>query len=114
VADAFATGFAEHGEVGAAVCVYADGRKVLDLWGGVADVATGRPWAEDTIVMVFSSTKGVTAVAANLAIERGLLDPDVTVASYWSEFAAGGKEAVTVRQVLTTRPGCRSSRPTSR
>ena len=105
VADAFAANFAERGEVGGAVCVYADGRKVVDLWGGVADPASGRPWAEDTIVMVFSSTKGVTAIGANLAIERGLLDPDATVASYWPEFAAAGKEAITVRQVLSHQAG---------
>ena len=66
---------------------------------------SGRPWAEDTIVTVFSSTKGVTAIGANLAIERGLLDPDATVATYWPEFAAAGKEAITVRQVLSHQAG---------
>ena len=105
VADAFAANFDERGEVGASVCAYLDGRKVVDLWGGVADPTSGRPWAEDTIVTVFSSTKGVTAAGANLAIERGLLDPDATVASYWPEFAAGGKEAITVRQVLSHQAG---------
>jgi CubicO group peptidase (beta-lactamase class C family) len=105
VADAFRASFSEHGEVGAAVCIHLDGRKVVDLWGGLADPASGRPWAEDTIVVVFSSTKGVTAVAANLAIERGLLDPDTTVATYWPEFAAAGKEAITVRQVLSHQAG---------
>jgi len=105
VAKAFAANFDERGEVGAAVCAYLDGRKVVDLWGGVADPTSGRPWAEDTIVTVFSSTKGVTAAGANLAIEHGLLDPDATVASYWPEFAAGGKEAITVRQVLSHQAG---------
>ncbi len=105
VRDEFAANFDERGDVGAAVCVYVDGRRVIDLWGGVADPASGRPWAEDTIVPVFSSTKGVTAVGANLAIERGLLDPDATVASYWPEFAAGGKAAITVRQVLSHQAG---------
>jgi CubicO group peptidase (beta-lactamase class C family) len=105
VADAFLANFEERGEVGAAVCVYLDGRRVVDLWGGVADRATSRPWAEDTIVTVFSSTKGVTAIGANLVIERGLLDPDATVASYWPEFAAAGKEAITVRQVLSHQAG---------
>ncbi len=102
---AFAANFEEHGEVGASVCVYLDGRKVVDLWGGSADPATGRAWAQDTIVTVFSSTKGVTAVGANLAMERGLLDADATVASYWPEFAAVGKEAITVRQVLSHQAG---------
>jgi len=78
---------------------------MVDLWGGVADVATGRRWTEDTIVGVFSSTKGVTAVAANLAIERGLLDPDAAVAKYWPEFGASDKEAITVRQVLSHQAG---------
>lgn len=105
VADAFAANFVEHGEVGAAVGIYLAGRKVVDLWGGVADPGTGRPWTEDTVVMVFSATKGVTAVGANLAIERGLLDPDATVASYWPEFASGGKQDITVRQVLSHQAG---------
>ena len=105
VHDAFVANFEERGEVGAAVAVHVDGRKVVDLWGGIADPASGRPWAEDTIVPTFSSTKGVTAIGANLAIERGLLDPDATVASYWPEFAAAGKERITVRQVLSHQAG---------
>jgi CubicO group peptidase (beta-lactamase class C family) len=105
VRDAFATNFAERGEVGAAVCVYLHGKKVVDLWGGLADGETGRPWVEDTIVMTFSSSKGVTAVGVNLAIERGLLDPDATVASYWPEFAVAGKQGITVRQVLSHQAG---------
>ena len=105
VRDAFAANFTERGEVGAAVCAYVDGEAVVDLWGGVADRETGRPWAGDTIVPVFSSTKGVTATCANLVIERGLLDPDTTVATYWPEFAAEGKEAITVRQVLSHQAG---------
>jgi CubicO group peptidase (beta-lactamase class C family) len=105
VRDAFAANFDERAEVGAAVSVFHHGRKVVDLWGGVADAASGRPWAEDTIVLVYSSTKGVTAVLANLAIERGLLDPDAPVATYWPEFAAAGKDAVTVRQVLSHQAG---------
>ena len=90
VLDAFTANFDVHAEVGAAVCVYLDGQPVVDLWGGLADATTGRAWATDTVVPVFSSSKGVTAVGANLAIERGLLDPDAAVASYWPEFAANG------------------------
>jgi CubicO group peptidase (beta-lactamase class C family) len=105
VLDAFAANFDERGEVGGAVCVYRDGRPVVDLWGGVADPANGRAWAEDTIVGVFSSTKGVTAVCANLLIERGQLDPDAKVASYWPEFAANGKGVITVRQVMGHQAG---------
>jgi CubicO group peptidase (beta-lactamase class C family) len=91
--------------VGAAVCVYVDGAPVVDIWGGLADGSAGKPWQDDTIVCVFSSTKGVTAIGANLAIERGLLDPDAPVSKYWPEFAANGKDAITVRQVLSHRAG---------
>ena len=102
---AFAANFDERGDVGAAVCVYVGGVPVVDLWGGVADQRTGRPWERDTVVGVFSSTKGVTAVGANLAIERGLLDPAAPVAAYWPQFAVNGKEAITVGDVLSHRAG---------
>jgi CubicO group peptidase (beta-lactamase class C family) len=105
VLDAFTANFDAHAEVGAAVCVYLDGVPVVDLWGGLADATTGRAWAADTVVPVFSSSKGVTAVGANLAIERGLLDPDAPVAIYWPEFAANGKDAITVRQTLSHQAG---------
>ena len=105
VADAFRANFDERGEVGAAVSVYLDGRPVVDLWGGVADVAIGRPWQADTIVLVYSCTKGVSAVCANLLIERGELDPDAPVAKYWPEFGAAGKDAIPVSFVLSHRAG---------
>jgi CubicO group peptidase (beta-lactamase class C family) len=105
VLDAFAANFDERGEVGAAVCVYLDGRPVVDLWGGFADVRTGRKWAADTIVPVFSSSKGVTAVCVNVAIERGLVDPNACVADYWPEFAGRGKGAITVRQAMSHQAG---------
>ncbi len=104
VADAFRRNF-DHGEVGAACCVYQDGRPVVDVWGGVADRAAGRPWARDTIVIIFSCTKGATALAANQLIEAGRLDPDATVAAYWPELAANGKAGITVRMVLSHRAG---------
>jgi CubicO group peptidase (beta-lactamase class C family) len=105
VLDAFAANFDERGDVGAACCVYLDGHPVVDIWGGLADATVGTPWHEDTLVLVYSCTKGVTATAANLLIERGALDPDATVASYWPEFAANGKEAITVRQALSHQAG---------
>ena len=105
VLDAFVENFDERGEVGAAVCIYRNGEPVVDLWGGAADATTGRPWVDDTVVLVYSSTKGVTSVCANLLVERGLLDPDATVASYWPEFAANGKAAITVRQLLSHQAG---------
>ena len=78
VLDAFAANFDEHGEVGAAVCVYVDGRPVVDLWGGLADATTGRPWAEDTVVPSSRRRRASPRSARTSLIERGLLDPDAT------------------------------------
>jgi CubicO group peptidase (beta-lactamase class C family) len=97
---AFERNFAEHGDVGAACAVYVEGRKVVDLWGGVADVATGAPYRQDTLQLVFSSTKGATALCANLLAQRGELDVDAPVSEYWPEFAAAGKGDVPVRWLL--------------
>ena len=105
VADAFRANFSEHGEVGAAVCVYADGRPVVDLWGGIADRESGRPWERDTIVLVYSCTKGVSAVCANLLIERSELEPEAPVARYWPEFAQNGKADIPVKWVLSHQAG---------
>lgn len=102
---AFAEGFTRHGEVGAACCVYHRGRPVVDLWGGIADPASGRAWQEDTAVVVFSATKGVTAICAGLLAERGALDLDAPVAEPWPEFAAEGKGALQVREMLAHRAG---------
>jgi len=105
VADAFARCFTDEGDVGAAAAVYRDGRCVVDIWAGSADAAGTRPWRRDTVVTTFSTTKGVTAVCANLLIERGVLDPGAPVARYWPEFAAQGKAGITVDMVLSHRAG---------
>jgi CubicO group peptidase (beta-lactamase class C family) len=105
VADAFRRCFREHGDIGAAVAVYQAGVPVVDLWAGAADGTGDRPWQDDTVVMTFSTTKGVTAVCANLLVQRGLLDPYAPVAHYWPEFAANGKDKVTVEMVLSHRAG---------
>ena len=105
VRDEFARNLAERGEVGAAVHVKVRGETVVDLWGGTADPATGRPWEADTLVCVFSSTKGVVALAAHLLVDRGLLDLDARVTDYWPEFGAAGKDAVTVRMLLDHTAG---------
>ena len=105
VRDAFARNFDDRGEVGAAVAVVVDGRPVVDLWGGAADPANGRPWERDTAAVVFSTTKGLTATCALLLWQRGELDIDAPVASVWPEFAAGGKAFVTVRQLLAHQAG---------
>src|SRR4029453_11645250 len=94
VRDAFAANFATHGEVGAAVCVHRDGQPVVDLWGGLADRETGRAWQRDTAGLVFSATKGVTAIVVHALIERGVLALDEPVARWWPEFAAAGKQAI--------------------
>jgi CubicO group peptidase (beta-lactamase class C family) len=105
VADAFQTNFDEHGELGAGVSVYAGGQPVVDLWGGVADTLTGRSWTGDTIVLVMSTTKGATAICANMLVERGQLDLDAPVVTYWPEFGAAGKEHIKVRWLLTHQAG---------
>jgi CubicO group peptidase (beta-lactamase class C family) len=105
VAAAFERNFAEHGEVGAATALYVDGRKVVDLWGGIADRDSGAPYTEDSLQLVFSTTKGATAACANLLVQRGDLDLDAPVAEYWPEFKAAGKENIPVRWLLCHKAG---------
>ncbi|MEW2120484.1 serine hydrolase domain-containing protein [Streptomyces sp. NPDC005474] len=105
VREAFAANFAGHGDVGASVCVYRDGRPVVDLWGGIADPGTGRRWTRDTLQLVYSATKGATATAAHLLAQRGVLDLDAPVAEYWPEFAANGKANIPVRWLLSHQAG---------
>lgn len=105
VADAFRANFDERGELGASCCVYVDGRPVVDLWAGTADAATGRPWDEETVAIVFSTTKGITAICAHMLAERNLLDLDAPVVRYWPEFGAEGKDAVLVRWLLSHQAG---------
>lgn len=105
VAEAFRANFAEHGEVGAAAAVYVGGRKVVDLWGGVADAEAGTPYTEDSLQLVFSTTKGATAACANLLAQRGQLDVDAPVAEYWPEFKAAGKADIPVRWLLCHKAG---------
>lgn len=105
VKDAFAENFPAHGEVGAAVAVMVDGEMVVDLWAGHADGARTRPWERDTIVNVYSTTKGMTAICAHRLVDQGLLDLDAPVAEYWPEFAQVGKEELPVRYLLSHRAG---------
>ena len=105
VASEFEKNFVQRGEVGAACAVYHEGRKVVDLWGGYRDRETLAPWEEDTMVLVFSATKGISALTVALARSRGLIDYDERVAAYWSEFAQNGKENITVRQLLGHQAG---------
>ncbi|TCC51259.1 class A beta-lactamase-related serine hydrolase [Kribbella capetownensis] len=106
VADQFRANFEGNpGEVGAACCVYVGGRPVVDLWGGLADSETKRPWREDTIAIVASTTKGATAICAHLLAQRGELDLDAPVVDYWPEFGAGGKDQIPVRLLLSHQSG---------
>jgi CubicO group peptidase (beta-lactamase class C family) len=105
VRDAFDANLRSGGELGAAFAAYHRGRKVVDLWGGVADKASGEPWAEDTITLVYSTTKGATAICANHLAQQGLLDVDAPVSTYWPGFAQAGKEHVPVRWLLSHRVG---------
>jgi CubicO group peptidase (beta-lactamase class C family) len=105
VREAFAENFAERREIGAACCVYHKGEKVVDLWGGVRDLATGEPWREDTMALVYSATKGLAAMTLAVAHSRGWLDYDELVGKYWKEFARNGKEKITVRQLLAHQAG---------
>lgn len=105
VRDAFVENFTHRGELGGACCIYQDGEKVVDLWGGVRDRTTGEPWLADTMVVVHSATKGLAAMVMALGDSRGWLDYDERVCVYWPEFAQNGKERITVRQLLAHQAG---------
>jgi CubicO group peptidase (beta-lactamase class C family) len=105
VADAFEQNFVEHGEVGAAFSVYVDGEVKADLWAGTADKSTARPWHEDTLQLVFSTTKGAAAICIARLVEAGLIAYSDTVATYWPEFAANGKSDVTIAQMMSHQAG---------
>lgn len=102
---AFIENFRTHGEVGAAVAIALDGRLVVDLWAGHADQAMTRPWNSDTIVNVYSTTKGLCAICAHRLADQGKLDFDAPVAKYWPEFAQAGKAEIPVRYLLNHQAG---------
>jgi len=105
VREEFERNLAERGEVGASVCVTVDGETVVDLWGGVADPQTDKPWSDDTVCVVWSSTKGAVALCAHMLVSRGQLALDAPVVDYWPEFAKHGKDTITVRQLLSHQAG---------
>ena len=110
VVDEFRRNFTGRGEVGAALAVYRGDRPIIDLWAGVRDKAIGTAWERDTVVNIFSSTKGIAALVVASAVSAGLLDYDEPVASYWPEFAAHGKGTVTVRQLIDHQAGLHALR----
>jgi CubicO group peptidase (beta-lactamase class C family) len=101
----FERNFSERGEVGASVCVTVRGQTVVNLWGGTARVDTGTPWTEDTVGLVFSCTKGATALCAHILASRSLLDLDAPVAKYWPAFAQAGKANIPVKMLLNHQAG---------
>lgn len=105
VREAFTTNLTARGDVGAAVAVWAGERLVVDLWGGWTDAARQRPWRRDTLVNFFSVGKGLSALCALQLVQRGRLDLDRPLAGVWPAFATAGKEAITLRQVLSHRAG---------
>ncbi len=107
--DAFAANFDQGLDLGAALAVIADGQVVADLWGGHGDAAGKRPWGRDTLVNVWSTTKGPVALAIAMLVDRGVLDYEAPVARTWPEFAVGGKQDVSLGDLMAHRgglPGC--------
>ena len=105
VRELLAANIAAGDEVGASIAVDLHGEMLVDLWGGHADAARTKPWSQDTIVNIWSSTKTVTALSALILVDRGQLDVFEPVATYWPEFAANGKEAIEVRHLLSHTSG---------
>jgi CubicO group peptidase (beta-lactamase class C family) len=104
VREAFEANFREGNEVGASFCLHVKSRKVVDLWGGLTDVK-GKTWKESTPAVVFSTTKGATAICAMMLVDQKRLDIDAPVAQYWPEFAAAGKDKIPVRMLLNHQAG---------
>ncbi len=105
VGETFRRNFTERGEVGASFCVRLDGRDVVDLWGGIADPATGRNWERDSVCVVFSSTKGVLALIAHLMAQAGELDLSAPVIETWPEYGRAGKSGTTISMLLDHSAG---------
>ena len=105
VQEAVDAAISKRGEIGLQVVAYVDGKQVVDVWAGLADITTGRQVDADTVFPVFSVTKAVTAVALHVQAERGLVDYAMPIAHYWPEFGAHGKDKATVYDALTHRLG---------
>ncbi|MGH7288033.1 MAG: serine hydrolase domain-containing protein, partial [Myxococcota bacterium] len=105
VRDAFAKEFADGNEVGASLCITVEGQTVVDLWAGSKDREGKQPWQRDTLANVYSTTKGITAIAAHRLVDEGVLDLAAPVARYWPEFAQNGKQHLPVRYLLSHQAG---------
>ena len=105
VREAFAANWSDHDEVGASLCVSVGGETVVDLWGGHADANRARAWDRDTIANVYSTTKGIAAVAAAMLVDRGVLDVERPVVDIWPQFGQSGKSDILIRHLLTHEAG---------
>lgn len=105
VREAFINNFVEHNEIGASVCIEVDGRVVVDLYGGYADVAKTKSWKQDQLVNVFSVGKGITSLVAAQCVDRGEISYDSLIVDIWPEFGSHGKELMTLRDALGHRVG---------
>ena len=108
VRDTFAANFARgdaYQDVGASLCVYRAGKMIVDLWGGYRDAAQSNPWTRDTLINVWSTTKGITALAVAQLVDRKLMSYADPVAKHWPEFAQNGKGQITVAQLLSHQGG---------
>jgi CubicO group peptidase (beta-lactamase class C family) len=105
VEHAFRSNFLERGELGAAFAAVVDGVPVVDLWAGTADRPARRPYAADTLQVIFSGTKGMVAICLLLLLERGAIELDAPVAAYWPEFGAAGKRDIRVSDLVSHRAG---------
>lgn len=114
VVDAFVNNFEHEQDIGASFCLFRDGEKVVDIWGGYRDGARSKPWEKDTLVNVWSTTKGMMALSVARLVDQGLLDYRAPVSQYWPEFATAGKADITVAQVMSHQAGlCGTSRAVS-
>lgn len=105
IMDTFVDNHRSRGDLGAGCTIYVEGKLVVDLWGGIADSRTRRPWDHDTAAVIFSCSKGILAICAYLLVQEGRLDLDSPLAVYWPEFAYEGKADITVRQAMSHRAG---------
>jgi CubicO group peptidase (beta-lactamase class C family) len=109
LAEAFRASFTTD-RMGAALCIYLQGRPVVDLWGGLADARSGKPWTADTTSVIFSCTKGLMSILVARLVQDGRLDYDAPADLYWPEFAAAGKAGVKVRHLLSHQAGLSAPR----
>ena len=105
VKDEFYENFATRNEIGSAVCIYEGGNKVVDLWGGYRDEDGTQPWTEDTITLMSSIAKSMSALCVHVLVDRGMVSLDSPVSEYWPEFGQAGKENILIRQTISHQCG---------